>query len=139
MNAKPRYPAHVFHHLVRYPRLTCEECGGPILPRLHQPNKGNKREHLESITRFKHRQFCSKSCSNRAHARGRKTATPKTTPKTTTRREPATAMNGKPKTTAARQPSASLDPATRRLLHDALNKHDGPDSPLADMFQGGAR
>ena len=132
---KPRYPAHVFHHLIRYPRLTCEECGGPITPRLHQPNKGNRREHLENITRFKHRQFCSKSCSNRAHARGRKA----TTPKITTKPAPATAKNGTPKTTAARQPGASLGPATRRLLRDALNKHNGPDFPLADMFQGGTR
>jgi len=132
---KPRYPAHVFQHLIRYPRKVCRECGQPFAPRLQKPNKGNRRVHLESITKFKHREFCSKSCSNKAHARERAhhkavqepaARNPDPTP-------PVVARDGE-RLTPARERAADIAEAmahtTRRLLRDALNYHD----ELADMF-----
>lgn len=71
MNPKPHYPAHVFHQLVKYPRLTCEECGGPIMPRLHGPDKSSRRTYLETITNFRRKKYCGKACASIARGRER--------------------------------------------------------------------
>jgi len=71
---KPRYPAHVVHLLPRYPAKWCEECGDPILPRLEKPNARYPRVHLEQVTKFKGKRYCSRGCARRARARAERNA-----------------------------------------------------------------
>lgn len=71
---KPRYPAHVVRLLNRYPAKWCEECGQPILPRLEQPNSRYPRTHLEQLTKFKKKRWCSRGCARRARARKERAA-----------------------------------------------------------------
>lgn len=139
---KPHYPAHVFRQLIKYPRLTCEECGTPILPRLDKPRGIDKKPRLESIGNFKRKRFCSHSCANRASQRKRQAAQRRPTPddalKGPENPDPVGKVKGPPRPAPiARRatPGQHLEPATRRLLRDALNRHDGPDFPLAEFFQ----
>ena len=77
---KPRYPAHVVHLLPRYPAKWCEECGDPILPRLEKPNARYPRVHLEQVTKFKGKRFCSRGCARRHRARAERKARPEPAP-----------------------------------------------------------